>query len=126
MPAHRRPWHLAAPTLRPDKYRQESARHCRTKAPARQGTPEIRRLTAVPGLWAPTLRSHHLRFAQPRAIGLKVSDEFTVPLCRGHHRQLHQAGNEAAWWQTSKINALAIARSLWEQSHADNYSVTKS
>ena len=37
---------------------------------------------------------HHLRFAQPRAIGLKVSDEFTVPLCRGHHRQLHQAGNE--------------------------------
>jgi hypothetical protein len=22
---------------------------------------------------------HHLRFAQPKAIGLKVSDEFTVP-----------------------------------------------
>jgi hypothetical protein len=41
---------------------------------------------------------HHLRFAQPRAIGMKVSDEFTVPLCRGHHRQLHQAGNEVAWW----------------------------
>ena len=40
---------------------------------------------------------HHLRFAQPRAIGLKVSDEFTVPLCRGHHRQLHQAGNEEVW-----------------------------
>src|SRR5262249_38867943 len=40
---------------------------------------------------------HHLRFAQPRAIGLKVSDEFTVPLCRGHHRELHQAGDEAAW-----------------------------
>jgi DNA recombination protein Rad52 len=33
---------------------------------------------------------HHLRFAQPRAMGLKVSDEFTVPLCRTHHRQLHQ------------------------------------
>ena len=42
---------------------------------------------------------HHLRFAQPRAIGLKVSDEFTVPLCRGHHRQLHQTGNEKAWWE---------------------------
>jgi Rad52/22 family double-strand break repair protein len=40
---------------------------------------------------------HHLRFAQPRAIDLKVSDEFTVPLCRGHHRQLHQAGDEIAW-----------------------------
>ncbi|HWT81193.1 MAG TPA: Rad52/Rad22 family DNA repair protein, partial [Candidatus Methylomirabilis sp.] len=42
---------------------------------------------------------HHLRFTQPRAIGLKVSDEFTVPLCRGHHRELHQTGNEPAWWE---------------------------
>ena len=49
---------------------------------------------------------HHLRFAQPRALGLKVSDEFTVPLCRGHHRQLHQAGNEVTWWENLKINAL--------------------
>ena len=60
---------------------------------------------------------HHLRFAQPRAIGLKVSDEFTVPLCRGHHRQLHQAGNEVAWWEDLQINALEIARGLWEQNH---------
>jgi len=59
---------------------------------------------------------HHLRFAQPRAIGLKVSDEFTVPLCRGHHRQLHQTGNEAAWWEDLQINAIEIARGLWEQS----------
>ena len=28
--------------------------------------------------------AHHLRFAQSRALGRKVSDEFTVPLCRGH------------------------------------------
>jgi len=55
---------------------------------------------------------HHLRFAQPRAIGLKVSDEFTVPLCRGHHRQLHQAGNEVVWWDGLKINALEIAKGL--------------
>jgi hypothetical protein len=60
---------------------------------------------------------HHLRFAQPRAIGLKVSDEFTVPLCRGHHRQLHQAGNEVAWWDNVKIEPLTIARGLWEQTH---------
>src|SRR5262249_56037542 len=26
--------------------------------------------------------AHHLRFAQPPALGRKVSDEFTVPLCR--------------------------------------------
>ena len=61
---------------------------------------------------------HHLRFAQPRAIGLKVSDEFTVPLCRGHHRQLHQAGNEVAWWENLQINALEIAKDLWEQTHS--------
>ena len=60
---------------------------------------------------------HHLRFAQPRALGLKVSDEFTVPLCRGHYRQLHQAGNEVAWWEGLKINALEIAKGLWKESH---------
>ena len=58
---------------------------------------------------------HHLRFAQPRGLGLKVSDEFTVPLCRGHHRQLHQAGNEEAWWAERNINALIIAKDLWGQ-----------
>ena len=60
---------------------------------------------------------HHLRFAQPRALGLKVSDEFTVPLCRGHHRQLHQVGNEKTWWEDLQINALEIAKGLWEKSH---------
>jgi DNA recombination protein Rad52 len=61
--------------------------------------------------------AHHLRFAQPRALGLKVSDEFTVPLCRGHHRQLHQTGNEPGWWEDLEINAMEIAKTLWEQSH---------
>jgi len=60
---------------------------------------------------------HHLRFARPRAIGLKVSDEFAVPLCRGHHRQVHQAGNEIAWWEDLQVDALEIARGLWEQTH---------
>ena len=48
---------------------------------------------------------------------MKVSDEFTVPLCRGHHRQLHQARNEVAWWDDLDINALEIAKGLWEESH---------
>ena len=26
--------------------------------------------------------AHHIRFAQPRALGRKVSDEYTVPVCR--------------------------------------------
>jgi hypothetical protein len=58
--------------------------------------------------------AHHLKFAQPRALGLKVSDEFTVPLCRGHHRELHNAGNEAQWWTAKSIDALAVARALWQ------------
>jgi hypothetical protein len=61
---------------------------------------------------------HHLRFAQPRALGLKVSDEFTVPLCRDHHQKLHQAGNEVAWWHELQIKPLEIAKQLWEKSHA--------
>jgi hypothetical protein len=60
--------------------------------------------------------AHHLRFAQPQALGRKVSDEFTVPLCRGHHRQVHQTGNEPAFWEDLEIDALEIAKGLWEQS----------
>jgi hypothetical protein len=58
--------------------------------------------------------AHHLRFAQPRALGRKVSDEFTVPVCRVHHRELHRHGDEAAWWRKIKIDPLPIARRLWQ------------
>jgi ERF superfamily len=57
---------------------------------------------------------HHLRFAQKPALGSKVSDEFTVPLCRLHHRELHRSRNEPLWWKTARIDAIAIARDLWE------------
>ncbi|MGE3149964.1 MAG: hypothetical protein AB7K04_12945, partial [Pseudorhodoplanes sp.] len=60
--------------------------------------------------------AHHLRFAQPRALGRKVSDEFTVPLCRTHHRQLHQGGDEVQWWMDMDIDPLPIARDLWKES----------
>jgi hypothetical protein len=60
---------------------------------------------------------HHLRFAQPRAIGMKVSDEFTVPLCRGHHRELHQVSHEETWWAQRNVLPLPVARELWEQTH---------
>ena len=46
-------------------------------------------------------------------MGRKVSDEFTVPLCRAHHRELHHSGNEAAWWHDMGIDPLEIARELW-------------
>jgi hypothetical protein len=58
---------------------------------------------------------HHLRFAQSRALSRKVSDEFTVPLCRGHHRELHRHGDEAGWWSKTGIDPLALARALWQE-----------
>ena len=61
---------------------------------------------------------HHIKFAQQRAMGRKVSDRFTVPICRLHHRQLHRRGNERAWWQSQGIDPLAIAASLWANTHA--------
>jgi hypothetical protein len=59
---------------------------------------------------------HHLRFAQLRALGRKVSDEFVVPLCRGHHREVHRSGDEARWWQKAGIKPIKIARKLWRTS----------
>jgi ERF superfamily protein len=66
---------------------------------------------------------HHLRFAQSRALGRKVSDEFTVPLCRGHHRELHRHGDEAGWWQKRGLDPNAAARALWLTSHPQPQSV---
>jgi hypothetical protein len=58
---------------------------------------------------------HHVRFAQKQALGRKVSDEFTVPLCRSHHRDLHRSGSEYLWWENVSIDPLKIARKLWKQ-----------
>jgi hypothetical protein len=67
--------------------------------------------------------AHHLKFAQPRTLGRKVSDEFTVPLCRDHHIQLHHFGNEAAWWANIQLAPLEIAKTLWETTLAGPHSV---
>jgi hypothetical protein len=58
---------------------------------------------------------HHLRFAQPRALSRKVSDEFTVPLCRTHHREVHHGGDEAAWWNKFGVDPCLVAAALWAQ-----------
>src|SRR3974390_749600 len=60
---------------------------------------------------------HHLRFAQSRALGRKASDEFTVPLCRTHHREIHRCGDESSWWGNTGIDPLAAARTLWLETH---------
>jgi hypothetical protein len=64
-------------------------------------------------------QAHHLRFAQPRAMGSKVSDEWTVPLCGIHHRALHDDGAEEKWWESHRIDAMAEAEKLWRESHGE-------
>lgn len=60
--------------------------------------------------------AHHVRYVQPRAMAKKVSDEFTVPLCRRHHDLLHRDPDERGWWESYKIDPLAIAEQLWAES----------
>jgi len=60
---------------------------------------------------------HHLGFTQPRALGRKVSDEFAVPLCRGHHRAVHRSPDERAWWRQMGIDPIKVARRFWKQTH---------
>jgi ERF superfamily len=61
---------------------------------------------------------HHLLFAQVTALGRKVSDEFTVPLCRLHHRELHRSRNEPLWWKKFGIDPIKIAAQLWARTRA--------
>jgi hypothetical protein len=61
--------------------------------------------------------AHHLRFAQSRALGRKASDEFTVPLCRGHHREVHRSGDEVTWWEKAGVDPTLNARALWLRTH---------
>ena len=61
-------------------------------------------------------QAHHVRFAQPKGIALKVSDEFTVPLCAIHHSENHTTGDERRWWQERKIDPLTVAAELWSKS----------
>jgi hypothetical protein len=62
--------------------------------------------------------AHHIRYAQSRGLGLKVSDEFTVPLCAIHHSENHATGDERRWWREHKIDPVAVALDLWRQSQS--------
>ena len=59
--------------------------------------------------------AHHLKHAQPRAMASKPGDQWVVPLCRIHHRALHDSGDEARWWETQNVDAIVIARNFWSE-----------
>jgi hypothetical protein len=67
--------------------------------------------------------AHHLKFAQPRTLGRKVSDEFTVPLCRDHHRELHRNGNEMAWWANVQVAPIEAAKDFWDATLSEQSNV---
>jgi hypothetical protein len=69
--------------------------------------------------------AHHLKFAQQRAFGRKVSDEFAVPLCRVHHRELHRRGEELLWWQQLNVDPMPIARRLWQTTRLEASDLSK-
>ena len=86
------------------------------------GTGQRRTKRAAPAstraCWpSPWRDAHHLRFAQSRGLSLKVSDEFTVPLCRVHHRELHRTGREPDWWAKAGVEPVSLARKLWLETH---------
>jgi len=92
---------------------------CRAKSVRRRSKAHLSFVASQPCLICRTrpCDAHHLKIAQPRSLGRKVSDEYTVPLCREHHRDLHQLGNEANWWTKQGIEPLAVAAGLWAMTH---------
>ena len=55
-----------------------------------------------------------------------MSDEFTVPVCRIHHRELHRSGDEAAWWRKLNIEPLPVALRLWQHTRLNGDELARS
>jgi len=71
--------------------------------------------------------AHHIKFAGLQAMGRKVSDKYTVPICRLHHRELHRHGREHLWWQSKGTSGRdALGTNAWHRGrhsrHAKRYS----
>lgn len=59
--------------------------------------------------------AHHIMFAEPAAMSMKVSDNWVVPLCRNCHHDLHMAGNEKHFWEAVDRDPIAWATSQWKE-----------
>jgi hypothetical protein len=68
--------------------------------------------------------AHHLAYTQPRALANRVSDEFTVPVCRIHHRELHLQADEIAWWNKFQIDPVPVALRLWQRTRLNSNECT--
>ena len=105
--------------------RQERTHHQRAEAHSLQGASPLCRKPALSDLRTLPSHAHHVRYAQSRGLSLKVSDEFTVPLCAIHHHHIHTTGKEREWWQKRNIDPLKVANDLWQQTRQRQSSTTK-
>lgn len=46
----------------------------------------------------PSTFAHHLLRTGDRGMGYKSPDRYAVPLCNGHHRELHRLGDESSFF----------------------------
>jgi hypothetical protein len=60
---------------------------------------------------------HHLmrtgEVVNGKAMSRTSADKWALPVCRDHHDQAHDAGDDEAWFAAQGIDARAVARSLW-------------
>lgn len=61
----------------------------------------------------PAADAHHLRtVGHKRAASLKNGDDYTIPLCRKHHDELHMFGDEELFLSLHGIDPMLILRQL--------------
>jgi hypothetical protein len=89
-----------------------------------RSSPYLRHIRSKPCLvCGDKAEAHHLNFAQPRAMGKKNGDQWTVPLCHHHHMEMHNSFlGERSWWASQGIAPHIWAEreySNWKKEHAD-------
>lgn len=57
----------------------------------------------------------HVRIETDGGLSMKPGDNWTIPLCSGHHRAQHRIG-ETSFQVKHRINMKSIAEQLWAKS----------
>ena len=62
-----------------------------------------------------SVHAHHLRHAEERGWGQKVSDKWAVPLCHMDHSDCHTRGRESEWWALKGIDPIEWAEDFFNK-----------
>lgn len=63
----------------------------------------------------PRSEAAHIRAGTDGGMGIKPSDQWTVPLCNRHHREQHDKG-ELTFWASRGVDPYGLAQTLWRHS----------